>query len=279
MASLINFTTLFGVKPANSTLATPVNFRGSENKVVTFNFELEGYRDNFIYNPLGIELKDPSKIKKIAKENPRISVILKEHHLPLKVNMEALQKLYSGHMKETRILVANIFSNLPIELRQGIKGSDLQDAAMLHDYGKVLIPEKIYGKKGSLTPEEKEVMKLHSELGYELLKAQGVRESVCKLVKYHHQNPKGTGYPAIDDDFEYGIASQILAIADKYSALTEYRCYREKPCTSKQALQTIYDEDVTGENKTISLEVYNALKNYVNPQEPQEELELHQDPI
>lgn len=262
--TFINLINLFeGVKsPNNINFTTPAGFRGSENKVGTFNFELEGYRDNFVYNPLGVELKDPSKIKKLAENNPKIMQLLKKNGIKkLEVNMEALQNLHKGHMSDVRLLVANIYLKLPLEMRQGIKGSDLQDAAMLHDYGKVLIPEKVYGKKGSLTPEEKEVMKLHSELGYELLKAQGVRESVCKLVKYHHQKPDGTGYPEFDNDFEYGIASQILAIADKYSALTEKRCYREKDYEPSEALNEI-QKDVPG---IISQEVFDALKAIVNP--------------
>ena len=56
---------------------------------------------------------------------------------------------------------------------------------MLHDYGKVLIPKEILNKKGALTPEEKQIMELHSEFGYELLKQQGVKEEVLNLIKYH----------------------------------------------------------------------------------------------
>ena len=103
---------------------------------------------------------------------------------------------------------------------------DLQQAAMLHDFGKVLIPDKILNKNGKLTDKEKEIMKLHSELGYELLKEQGVN-----------------------------ISSQILATADKYSALREKRSYKDA-MTRDEALAVI-QEDVT--NGLIAPEVYNAL--------------------
>lgn len=253
----VNLTTLFGITPVNTAPITAPNFRGGE-KIGTFNFEPEGYRDSFVYNPLGVELKDPSKIKKIIEKNETIQRLFKENNIKkYDINMTALSKLYTGHMSEARVLVAKMFSNLPIEMRQGIKGSDLQDAAMLHDYGKILIPKSILDKEGHLTSEEKKIMELHSELGYELLKAQGVRESVCKLVKYHHQKPDGSGYPTINDEgFEYGTASQILAAADKYSALTEERCYH-KACSKNEALEIISKDVEAG---LISQEVFDALK-------------------
>lgn len=261
MAPLINFTTLFGITPVNTAPITAPNFKGGE-RIGTFNIETEGYRDKFISNPLGVELKEKSKIKNIVENNNTIQRLLKENNIKnLDINMKALSKLYTGHMSEARVLVAKIYSNLPIEMRQGIKGSDLQDAAMLHDYGKILIPKKILDKEGPLTPEEKKIMELHSELGYELLKAQGVRESVCKLVKYHHQKPDGSGYPAINenDDFEYGIASQILAAADIYSALTENRCYHKdkKGYQPEDAIKLIHKKVEEG---LISQEVFDALK-------------------
>ena len=102
-------------------------------------------------------------------------------------------------------------------------------------------------------------MKLHSELGYELLKEQGVNENVLNLVKYHHQTPDGNGYPEITNDFKPDISSQILATADKYSALREKRSYKDA-MTRDEALAVI-QEDVT--NGLIAPEVYKALKNSV----------------
>lgn len=164
-----------------------------------------------------------------------------------------------GHLTATRILVAKIYSILPVELKKEINISNLQQAAMLHDYGKVLIPKEILNKKGALTSEEKKIMELHSEFGYELLKQQGVNEEVLNLIKYHHQKPDGSGYPLVDNDFEYSISSQILEAADMYSALTEERPYH-KASTKDEALLVISEEVEKG---IISQEVYDALKKSV----------------
>ncbi len=161
-----------------------------------------------------------------------------------------------GHLISTRIIAAKIYSALPAEMKSEVNISDLQQAAMLHDYGKVLIPKEILNKKGALTPEEKKIMELHSEFGYELLKQQGVSDDVLNLIKYHHQIPDGSGYPCVNKDFEYSLSLQILTAADKYSALTEERAYH-KACTKEEALGII-QKDVN--NGTISQEVFDALK-------------------
>ena len=161
-----------------------------------------------------------------------------------------------GHLTATRIIAAKIYSALPADLKKEANLSCVQEAAMLHDYGKVLIPKEILNKKGALTPEEKKIMELHTEFGYELLKQQGVKEDVLNLIKYHHQKPDGSGYPAVESGFEFSIDMQILEAADMYSALTEERPYH-KPCTKKEALNIIYEEVEKG---IISKEVFEALK-------------------
>lgn len=163
------------------------------------------------------------------------------------------------HLTTTRVIAAKIYSALPPELKKEVNLSDLQQAAMLHDYGKVLIPKEILNKKGALTPEEKKIMELHSEFGYELLKGQGVNERVLNLIKYHHQKPDGSGYPAIDNDFEHNISAEILEAADMFSALTEERAYH-KPCSKEEALDIISKETKKG---IISQQVFEALKKCV----------------
>jgi putative nucleotidyltransferase with HDIG domain len=162
----------------------------------------------------------------------------------------------NGHLSATRIIAAKIYSMLPKALKSEVNLVDLQQAAMLHDIGKVFIPKEILYKQGALTQREKEIMNLHAEFSYELLKQRGIKESVLRLIKYHHQRPDKTGYPCADEDFEYTLSSQILSAADKYSALTEQRAYHTA-CTKSEALAIIYEDVDAG---VISQEVYDALK-------------------
>ena len=228
-----------------------IQFRAAGNYAGT----LAPKKDSFSTTPLYDNFVDRNTLTQIAKSNPRIMELLKSNQVRLDVNIRELEKLKHGHLMDTRVTAAKIYSALPQNLKSEVNLMDLQQAAMLHDYGKVLIPDKILNKNGKLTDKEKEIMKLHSELGYELLKEQGVNKNVLNLVKYHHQTPDGNGYPEITNDFKPDISSQILAAADKYSALREKRSYKDA-MTRDEALAVI-QEDVT--NGLIAPEVYSAL--------------------
>ena len=105
--------------------------------------------DGFATNPIYENFGTKEQIEAVAKSNPRIQQLLKEHNLSVKVNVEELEKLKQGHMKDTRVVAAKIYSSLPANLKKDISLPDLQQAAILHDYGKVLIPENILNKKVS----------------------------------------------------------------------------------------------------------------------------------
>lgn len=216
-------------------------------------------KDSFNSNPIYADFHDKNYITRLVQANPKIKEILAKNRIPLNVNIKELEELKQGHLLQTRIVAAKIYSALPQELKQNINLVDLQQAAMLHDYGKVLIPPKILNKNGALTPEEKKIMELHSELGAELLAQQGVKEEVVKLVKYHHQNSKGTGYPQFQKDDNFSIVAQIISVADKYSALVEARCYKE-PLSREETLSKI-KEDVDSGN--LEKEIFEALKKVV----------------
>lgn len=231
-----------------------IGFRGSSQGLYP-NLNI-GVQDSFSTNPLYENLGTKAQIEAAARSNPRIVEILKENNIPLKINIEEFENLKNGHLKHSRITAAKLYSSLPPDLKKEVNLSDLQEAAMFHDYGKVLIPKEILNKKGTLTPDEKKIMELHSELGYELLKNQKLKESVLNLIKYHHQNPHGTGYPSAANDFKFDTSAQILSAADKYSALTEKRSYKD--AMSKEQALSILQEDVN--NGQISQEVFDALK-------------------
>jgi len=229
-----------------------VQFR-SNPAVYTGGFEPA--QDSFSTNPIS----DTGALRQAAQSNPRIREILSEYNLPVKINTTELEKLQKGHLMDTRITAAKMYSALPEDLKSEVNLKDLQEAAMFHDYGKALIPEKILNKQGALNDKEKEIMQLHSELGYELLNSQGVNKEVLNLVKYHHQKPDGSGYPAINNDFTPNISSQILTAADKYSALREERSY--KPAMSREEALKVIKEDV--EAGIITPEVYTTLEKAV----------------
>jgi len=100
-------------------------------------------------------------------------------------------------------------------------------AAILHDIGKVGIKEKVLLKNGTLNGKEYKEVQKHSELGAEIIKPLKFFGPIVSIIKHHHENYDGTGYPDGLKGEEIPFASRILAIADSYDAMTSKRAYRE----------------------------------------------------
>ena len=197
-------------------------------------------------------------IKKMIESNPKIKNIVKNYNPNLNLNMNELRELLSKHATDTQNITKGIIENLPFALQSKVDAKAIEDAGYLHDLGKVLIPAEVLNKPGKLDDKETKIMHTHSELSYELLKNSGLNEKTLKLIRNHHQNAKRTGYPWVDQNFNADLNLQILSVADKYSALTEKRTYKE-PMNAKQALTIIY-QDVK-EDKLHPF-VFRALVNY-----------------
>jgi HD-GYP domain-containing protein (c-di-GMP phosphodiesterase class II) len=105
--------------------------------------------------------------------------------------------------------------------------ADLALGALLHDVGMMLISPELVNKKQRLSPEEWEVIKEHSSLGFEVLRKQGGVSLVAAHVAYqHHENYDGGGYPRAMSGEDIHRYARIVAVADIYDALTSERAYR-----------------------------------------------------
>jgi len=102
----------------------------------------------------------------------------------------------------------------------------LEAAALLHDVGKLAIPEHILNKPGRLTAAEFERMKMHAKIGAEILSEIEFPYPVVPIVRHHHENWDGTGYPDQICGEAIPLGARILAVADCYDALTSDRPYR-----------------------------------------------------
>jgi diguanylate cyclase (GGDEF)-like protein/putative nucleotidyltransferase with HDIG domain len=102
----------------------------------------------------------------------------------------------------------------------------LEFAAMLHDVGKISIPTYILHKPSQLTEREMQKMRTHPEVGADILSIIKFQGPVIDIVKHHHENWDGSGYPKKLKGEEIPLGSRILAITDNYVALREKRVYR-----------------------------------------------------
>ncbi|MGN0193191.1 MAG: HD domain-containing phosphohydrolase [Candidatus Gastranaerophilaceae bacterium] len=104
---------------------------------------------------------------------------------------------------------------------------ELETAGLLHDIGKIGIPQNILCKTSRLTEEEFAVMKSHAENGEKMIKNVKKLESVAKWLKCHHERWDGRGYPSGLKGLEIPLYARIIAIADTYDAMTSNRSYRK----------------------------------------------------
>lgn len=178
--------------------------------------------------------------------NPNIKNILDENNLDTNVNTKNVSNIINSHLTTTTSYAMQIANKL------NISQSDkqiLEQACVFHDFGKVLIPTDIINKSDSLNEDERKIMDLHSDLGYELLSSTGLNQKVLNLVKNHHNSTADNA----------DILTQILSVADIYSALREERSYKTS-LSKQEALDILNQKAIEGE---VSAEVVEALKESV----------------
>ena len=112
----------------------------------------------------------------------------------------------------------------------GLKIADIESvqlAGLYHDIGKIAIPDAILDKPSSLNDEEYEIIKKHTKIGYDILKAADEYSSLAEDALYHHERFDGNGYPSGLKGTEIPLFSRIICVADAYEAMTSDRPYRK----------------------------------------------------
>ena len=130
------------------------------------------------------------------------------------------------------VLAREMGVNAPEEL------DTIQTGALLHDIGKIGIPDAILLKKGPLTPEEREIMKRHSHIGYNIIKAGPGLEEASEIVLAHQERYDGTGYPRGLKGDAICLGARIFAVVDAYDAIRSDRPY-SKGRSAREALDEI----------------------------------------
>jgi len=147
-----------------------------------------------------------------------------------------------GHTRRVAELAVQVGEELglsPNRLRA------LAIGGLLHDIGKMQIPDAILKKPGPLDDAEYEVVKHHPEWGDQLAGELGLSRRVRQLIRHHHERLDGTGYPDGKVSEQLDLDVRILAVCDVYDALISKRVYREA-WSSIQAFRTLKAEEGTG---------------------------------
>jgi putative two-component system response regulator len=138
--------------------------------------------------------------------------------------IEAREEGMRGHCERLTVLA------MRLGLAVGLNEEEIETlrlGALLHDIGKIGIPDRVLLKPGSLTPEEMELMRTHTIIGDNLLEPIDLLAAVRPIVRSHHERWDGTGYPDGIAGEEVPLGARIMAIADAVEAMSAKRVYRE----------------------------------------------------
>ena len=156
----------------------------------------------------------------------------------LAMAIDAKDQVTHGHIRRVQTHATALARHVGVSDEKLLQA--IEAAALLHDMGKLAVPERILNKPGKLTDAEFEKMKLHASVGADILSAINFPYPVVPIVRHHHENWDGSGYPSSLKGTEIPIGARILAVVDCFDALTSDRPYRPR-LTDEQALAILSD--------------------------------------
>jgi diguanylate cyclase (GGDEF)-like protein/putative nucleotidyltransferase with HDIG domain len=160
----------------------------------------------------------------LDKKNSQIQKMTLQTIATIANTIDAKDEYTRGHSKRVSEYSVAIAS----ELGMGEKELDeLRSIALLHDIGKIGVPDAVLNKPGKLTNEEYQLMKRHTLIGADILKDIGMLPGIDIGAKYHHERWDGKGYPEGLAGEEIPYIARIIAVADAYDAMTSNRVYRK----------------------------------------------------
>lgn len=153
--------------------------------------------------------------------------------------IDARDSNLDGHSMYVQNLTMLFYKYLPPKYKNRINKVSLEYASLMHDVGKLGVPEAILNKPTRLSDEEWKVMRQHPEIGVKILKPLHTFDGIADWILYHHERIDGNGYYKLSGD-KIPLASKIIAVSDTYSAITMRRSYKE-PKTHEEAVEILKD--------------------------------------
>ncbi len=184
-----------------------------------------------IASVIGIAIKNAQLLEYREKQFQSVVKVLAS-------SIDARDPLTAGHSEKVTLYAIGICEelNLPREFQEMIR-----IAALLHDYGKIGVKDRILTKKGPLTSREYDVLKTHAlktKTILDQMNFEGIYEKIPEIAGSHHERCDGAGYPRGLSGEEIPLGARIIAVADFFEAITAKRHYRN-PMTYKNAVRTL----------------------------------------
>ena len=204
--------------------------------LVDLAFNQFGIEFGFVLLPLSVigELLYRIHLRRLALKTKEISDASRIHLATveaLATAIDARDQVGIGHVRRTQIYAIGLGQLLGLPEPEI---NALRTGALLHDIGKLAVPDHILSKPGRLTPAELEKTKIHASVGASILEKVGFNYPVVPAVKYHHECWDGSGYPEGLKGENIPLTARILSVADAYDTLRGARPYRP-PVSREQA--------------------------------------------
>jgi putative two-component system response regulator len=184
----------------------------------------------------------PGRIQSLLRRKSEIAEKTKGVILSLALSIEAKHSLTDRHSDRLADCAVQLGRSL------GMSEGDLEElrlGCLLHDIGKVAVPDSILLKPGRLTPRETEIMRQHPVIGEQICAPLKLFRPILPIIRHHHERMDGSGYPDGLSGEEIPLKARILQVADVYDALINERPYREA-LTSEEALEILRQEAAHG---------------------------------
>jgi hypothetical protein len=160
-------------------------------------------------------------------ENLRLERELQRHQdsavQALAAAIEVKDRYTAGHTRRVGAYADALLAHLPVADAEKKK---IRLAGILHDIGKIGVPDRILLKPGRLSPDEWDEMRLHTEAGFDIVSRVAGLEEIAEILRHHHERWDGSGYPRGLQGEEIPYASRIIAVADTFDAIVTDRPYQ-----------------------------------------------------
>ena len=170
-----------------------------------------------------LEQAQQREVRMLKEEQENIQELFSQTAVALVSAIDAKDRYTQGHSARVAAYSRKIAE---ISGKNEKECSEIYYAALLHDVGKIGIPDSIINKKGKLTPEEYEVIKSHPVIGDQILSKMNKNAYLSDAARHHHERYDGAGYPDGLKGQEIPEMARIISVADSYDAMTSNRSYR-----------------------------------------------------
>jgi putative nucleotidyltransferase with HDIG domain len=190
------------------------------------------------------------KLETEKKHAEKVSVLHLRTIEALALAIEAKDQTTGEHLQRVRVYAMELAKDLGLSEDET---EALKAASVLHDIGKLAVPEHIISKPGKLTPEEFDKMKIHPIVGAEILEQVDFPYPVVPIVRAHHEKWDGSGYPAGLAGEAIPIGARILAAVDCLDALASDRQYRKALPLDEAMAKVVADSGKSFDPKVVSI--------------------------